>query len=308
MKKYQCVCGKSFFNGRSLQGHERRCEEYKKSKELKRLELLREKELKRLPNGMFVCENPKCKKEHDGSYGSGRFCSDSCRRSFNAQQNDFEHIRTKRIEYINGNPSARSPHGTWKCKNCNLIFNTRRELFAHNKENHPHEGTGWNKGLTKYTDKRVAENAKNVSKTMKEKSKLGLLNKWFSDGWTDEMRKTFSDMKKKLYMEHPEKHPNRKLANNKHKMTYPEKIAFEWLTEHNINFVNQYKLVLEGNARYVDFLVNNNIIIEIDGDFWHPIGNKNDFCKDELAKKHGYVTYRIRASERIIDKLQEIFG
>lgn len=25
-----------------------------------------------------ICENPKCKKEHDGSYGSGRFCSASC--------------------------------------------------------------------------------------------------------------------------------------------------------------------------------------------------------------------------------------
>ena len=23
----------------------------------------------------YICENPRCGKEHDGSYGSGRFCS-----------------------------------------------------------------------------------------------------------------------------------------------------------------------------------------------------------------------------------------
>lgn len=33
---------------------------------------------KRLPNGMFKCENPDCGKEHDGSYGSGRYCSKKC--------------------------------------------------------------------------------------------------------------------------------------------------------------------------------------------------------------------------------------
>jgi len=31
-----------------------------------------------------ICENVKCKKEHDGSYGSGRFCSQSCANSKHA--------------------------------------------------------------------------------------------------------------------------------------------------------------------------------------------------------------------------------
>jgi hypothetical protein len=34
-------------------------------------------QLNRLPNGMFKCEY--CGKEHDGSYGSGRFCSNHCK-------------------------------------------------------------------------------------------------------------------------------------------------------------------------------------------------------------------------------------
>ena len=36
------------------------------------------RESKRLPNGLFKCENPDCSNEHDGSYGSGRFCSKKC--------------------------------------------------------------------------------------------------------------------------------------------------------------------------------------------------------------------------------------
>ena len=31
----------------------------------------------------MICEN--CKKEHDGSYGSGRFCSSKCARAFSTK-------------------------------------------------------------------------------------------------------------------------------------------------------------------------------------------------------------------------------
>ena len=33
------------------------------------------------------CENPSCNKEHDGSYGSGRFCCEKCSRSFSSFNN-----------------------------------------------------------------------------------------------------------------------------------------------------------------------------------------------------------------------------
>ena len=32
----------------------------------------------------MICEN--CGKEHDGSYGSGRFCSKECARSYSSKQ------------------------------------------------------------------------------------------------------------------------------------------------------------------------------------------------------------------------------
>ena len=39
-----------------------------------------EKELNHLSNRIFKCE--KCGKDHDGSYGSGRFCSNHCKQSW----------------------------------------------------------------------------------------------------------------------------------------------------------------------------------------------------------------------------------
>lgn len=42
---------------------------------------------------MKVCENINCNKEHDESYGSGRFCSSKCARQFshlNDNKKDFK--------------------------------------------------------------------------------------------------------------------------------------------------------------------------------------------------------------------------
>ena len=39
------------------------------------------------------CENSKCNKEHDGSYGSGRFCCDKCARSFSTIKVDNDELK-----------------------------------------------------------------------------------------------------------------------------------------------------------------------------------------------------------------------
>lgn len=85
------------------------------------------------------CEN--CGNEHDGSYGSGKFCSEHCRRSFCGKKNK-KHVCNFKCK--------KAPYGTWKCNACNLVFSTRRELSCHNHKIHPvQKGTSWNKGLTK---------------------------------------------------------------------------------------------------------------------------------------------------------------
>lgn len=51
------------------------------------------------------------------------------------------------------------------------------------------------------------------------------------------------------------KHPNRKLAGNRKKMTYPEQVAFDWLIEHKITFVHQKEFCFNEMKRFVDFYI-----------------------------------------------------
>lgn len=113
---------------------------------------------------MYICENPKCNKIHNGNYGSGRFCSEKCRRQYCGLQGS-QALKKFDRKTSKGKPQnhdkSRAPYGTWKCTKCNLIFETRSKLFEHNRENHPvPKGQAWNKGLTKETDERVAIGAK----------------------------------------------------------------------------------------------------------------------------------------------------
>ena len=52
------------------------------------------------------CENEKCRKEHGGSYGSGRFCSEFCARSFVSMQNREEKNRKVSVT-LRGRPVPR---------------------------------------------------------------------------------------------------------------------------------------------------------------------------------------------------------
>lgn len=168
---FQCICGKCFDTKKQLNAHKGGCKIYRESIKDRKLKERQEKELRRLPNGLFKCENPDCGKEHDGSYGSGRFCSEHCRRVYSG----------KRVN-INGNQKCnfssgkgghkRASYGTWKCERCNLIFETRAQLFDHIHEVHPiHKGQIWNKGLTAKDDFRISK----ARRTLKEGYKSGRL-------------------------------------------------------------------------------------------------------------------------------------
>lgn len=95
------------------------------------------------------CEN--CNKNHDGSHGSGRFCSHNCRSSYAG----------KRVKNRHSNKGRKLPSklGGWDCNYCDLNFRTRRELRQHKRENHQENqvqpGKSWNSGLTKETDNRI---------------------------------------------------------------------------------------------------------------------------------------------------------
>ena len=105
-----------------------------------------------------------CGKEHDGSYGSGRFCSKHCRMSYIGSQNKSEKSKLALEKYRN---SIKAPLGTWKCNRCGLVFETRAKLFEHGKIAHPYIGN-WNKGKTKFTDKSIADQSKHCHQHYEE--------------------------------------------------------------------------------------------------------------------------------------------
>ena len=182
------------------------------------------------------------------------------------------------------------------CKSLNSFKNHER-LCPHNPDrkyvSHTKGKTPWNKGLTKETDERVAENAKGVSNTLKGRPS--------SVVWTDEMRKAKSDWRKQLHKDFPEMHPNRRLAGNRKKMSYPEKVAYDYLTRYNIVFEHNKKI----DKYYPDFVIGK-LIVEIDGAQWHD--KEKDKIRDEVISSYGYQVVRILSTENIEERLSEILG
>lgn len=72
---------------------------------------------------IMICE--KCGKDHDGSFGSGRFCSKQCANSHKHSDECISKIKKSLIHYYDGHPE-RTPHKNTKniCKFCGLPLNT----------------------------------------------------------------------------------------------------------------------------------------------------------------------------------------
>lgn len=168
----------------------------------------------------------------------------------------------------NGNPNIRfvkhkAPYGTWKCKWCDkeVIFNTRKELQEHLKENHPERSThgAWNKGLTAETDIRIAKSRE----ILKEGYKLGrIVSSQKGKSHTAEQKKLISESRKKYLLEHPEKVP---YVLNHHSKgdSYPEKYFKEVFDNAKIDYSQNYY----SNGYFLDFAWPDiKIYIEIDGE------------------------------------------
>jgi very-short-patch-repair endonuclease len=182
-----------------------------------------------------------------------------------------------------------------ECKNTNSHRNHERLCPNNSNRNYKNgmkDKIPWNKGLTK-EDPRVAKNANAISEATK--GKIG-------KPWTAEQKKAKSEWRKQYHIDHPEAHPNRKLAGNRSKMSYPEQVAYDWLTENKVNFEHNKKI----GKFFPDFVVNDNVIIEIDGEHWH--NEEKDSKKDSFFEEAGYTVIRIKAKEMIQKRLSQIIG
>lgn len=89
-----------------------------------------------------------------------------------------------------------------------------------------------------------------------------------------------------------------------------EKLIAEELTKRNIYFIQQMSIM---DKYRVDFLVNDNIIIEADGIYWHclPYIKEKDKIRDETLRNNGFRVFRFWEDDikkdvsRCIEKIKE---
>ena len=269
-KQFICECGKVFKKIRSMTGHQANCQIHQKI-------LKEQKESRKLPNGMFKCENPDCQKEHDGSYCSGRFCSKECK-------NHYVALVAAKTAIKNGNKHApknlkrkRAKLGTWKCNECDLVFETRAQLYEHNHLKHP-ERQGkciWNKGLTKANSKSIADASVKVSDSVKRAYAEGRLTGRCKDPIKEELRrKKISNTMKKNPKAGGKRHGSGRGKQGWYKGYWCDSSwELAWVIfniDHNIQFKRysgyfEYQFNGAKHKYYPDFELEDGTIVEIKG-------------------------------------------
>jgi G:T-mismatch repair DNA endonuclease (very short patch repair protein) len=118
-------------------------------------------------------------------------------------------------------------------------------------------------------------------------SQPGEKNGFFGKTHTKETRKNLSEIGKErakdpIYREQLRQNTIKSLQNRSYRMTKPERTTQKWLKENKIP--NHYNLVLKKKYQY-DFRVKDtNILIEVQGDYWHA--NPKIYTKpDELTER-----------------------
>ncbi|MEK9207915.1 MAG: DUF559 domain-containing protein [Patescibacteria group bacterium] len=87
------------------------------------------------------------------------------------------------------------------------------------------------------------------------------------------------------------------ISQSKRKQTKPEKIIIDKLNEDKINHISQYLV----NSKFLvdEYLPDKNLIIEVDGNYWHSLSRvvKKDKAENAYLKKCGYKVIRIPEDE-----------
>lgn len=95
---------------------------------------------------------------------------------------------------------------------------------------------------------------------------------------------------------------------SKREMSNLERIVADMLDDLKIEYEREKPLKYMKGYRYYDFsLIEHNILIEVDGKYWHDskgkpsyaiaMAKKNDITKNWLAKKEGFTMVRIKEKE-----------
>jgi len=172
----------------------------------------------------------------------------------------------------------------------------------------------WNEGLTKETDDRIFKYSKKLmGKIISDEHKI-ILSKINKKNKNALGHKVTDDVKKILSDSTIRQHQNNK---GNYKDTKPEIKSEKILEENNINYKKQFRL---GNRLFDFYLPDYNILIEVDGIFYHGKNIKDedlkydiqkksrkiDKLKDKIALDNGYKLFRVWEDE--LYKLEELIN
>lgn len=220
-----------------------------------------------------ICEN--CGKEHDGSYGSGRFCSKRCRAAFTAKM-----------------PRKHNRGEIYVCPYCNEHISGRNAMLRHKHEKHRAamgNGEIWNKGRTKDTDARIAK----ASWLHKEHIKSGLVKIWCKGRQLpDETKKLISKSMRKAHAEGRAHNIGESRWNNE--PSYPE-VWFMKVIDNEFddkNYIREHPFHLFS----LDFAwIHKKKCIEIDGEQHQRFADyaERDKRKDIKLQEEGWQVLRL---------------
>jgi very-short-patch-repair endonuclease len=153
----------------------------------------------------------------------------------------------------------------------------------------------WNKGLTKHTDDRIMKYSKKLIGriiSQEHKDKLSKINKNNKNSLghivSVELRKKLSEVTIR-------QHQNNK---GKYKDTKPELKCEQILKDNNLKYKKQFRL---SNRLYDFYLPDYNLLIEVDGIFYHGKNIKDEDLKYDMQKKS-------RRIDKLKNKLAEDNG
>lgn len=218
-----------------------------------------------------------CGKEHDGSFGTGKYCSEECNRNY----------------VLKGLKSNAKSDG-WQCVHCLEVFSSRAKLYKHVEEHHARYSKAggklsWNKGLTKETSELVRKNSEGIKKSYKE----GKYKVWCAgQHLSEEMKKKISTAMVKAHAEGRAHNIGSCRWNNK--PSYPESWFMQVIDNEftDKNYIREYPF-----GKYsLDFAwVDKKKCIEIDGEQHQRFEDyqERDRCKDKLLMENGWQILRL---------------
>lgn len=232
-----------------------------------------------------------CEKIHNGSYGSGRFCSYSCRQKFSAKKGASKGGQVSKqkfgkkcqCKYCNEKFNSKldlkkhlpkcekRKKYNWVCPVCDEVYETRSKLYLHKHEQHY-------KGV--HANKAIIAKLRGDEFIVSDETRKKISESSTGRKHTEESKKKISEARKKYLNEHPDKVPFK--LNHSSKESYPEKYFREWLQKEGIFSEREYQV----NRYTLDFAwPEKGFYLEIDGS-QHAL----DWMKEHDIERTNFLT------------------